>query len=194
MLTIAALIKRHPAPAYFTLAFAISWGGVLIVIVPGGIPGVPEENAALFPFAYLAMLAGSSVAGLLLTSLVHGRAGFRELRSQLLTWRVGARWYAIALLTAPLVATTVLLGLSLANPIFLPAFRVLMVWVYDRTGSLLVAMLMHVSLTSSLIILRPPASTGASLLTHDLVLAIALWVVVGAVMLADRRKVSRQVP
>ena len=30
----------------------------------------------------------------------------------------------------------------------LPAFRVLMVWVYDRTGSLLVAMLMHASLVS----------------------------------------------
>ena len=31
---------------------------------------------------------------------------------------------------------------------WLPAYRVLMVWVYDRDESLLLAMLMHVSLTA----------------------------------------------
>jgi membrane protease YdiL (CAAX protease family) len=252
---------------------------VFIVVAPGGIPGAPEHNAALFPYAYLAMLAGPSIAGLLLTGLVHGKAGFRDVRSRLFRWRVGARWYAVALLTAPLVATAVLLTLSLADPIFLPdiytsddkasillfglavgvgagvveelgwtgfaipalrrrhgvlttglivgslwgawhflvnvwasgvsagslvlslflpgilvglligalpAFRLLMVWVYDRTESLLVAMLMHVSITSSLIILRPPAASGASLLTYDLVLAVALWIVVAAVAAAGQ--------
>src|SRR5690606_19097775 len=42
----------------------------------------------------------------------------------------------------------------------LPAYRVLMVWVYDRTGSLLLAMLMHASLSASTLILQP-LSTGA---------------------------------
>jgi hypothetical protein len=42
-------------------------------------------------------------------------------------------------------------------------------------------MLMHVSLTSSLIIFRPPAALGVSLLVYDLVLAAALWVVVAVV-------------
>ena len=51
------------------------------------------------------MLAGPSVAGILLTGLVDGRAGLRELLSRLLRWRVGARWYAVALLTAPLCVT-----------------------------------------------------------------------------------------
>jgi hypothetical protein len=32
----------------------------------------------LFPIALLAMLAGPSVAGILLTGLVHGRVGLRE--------------------------------------------------------------------------------------------------------------------
>ncbi len=45
---------------------------------------------------------------------------------------------------------------------FLPAFRVLMVWVYDRTGSLLVAMLMHVSLTASTLIFQPVSDGGAA--------------------------------
>jgi membrane protease YdiL (CAAX protease family) len=66
------------------------------------------------------MLAGPSVAGLLLTGLVSGRAGFRELLSRLLKWRVGARWYAVALLTAPLVFTAVPAALSLTSPVYLP--------------------------------------------------------------------------
>lgn len=40
----------------------------------------------------------------------------------------------------------------------LPAYRVLMVWVYDRTGSLPVVMLMHASLSASTLILQPLAT------------------------------------
>ena len=64
----------------------------------------------------LALLAGPPVAGILLTGLLHGRAGFRDLLSRMMRWRVGARWYAVALLTAPLVMTAVLLALSLISP------------------------------------------------------------------------------
>ena len=44
-------------------------------------------------------------------------------------------------------------------------YRVAMVWVYDRTRSLLVAMLMHASLTACTIILNP-LTTGTALLTY----------------------------
>ena len=66
------------------------------------------------------MLAGPSVAGVLLTGLVHGRAGLLEFRRRLVKWQVGARWYAVALLTAPLLAIAVLLALRLLSPEFLP--------------------------------------------------------------------------
>jgi hypothetical protein len=72
----------------------------------------------------------------------------------------------------------------------LPAYRVLMVWVYDHTGSLLVAMLMHASLSASTLILQPLA-TGVPYLTWNLVLATALWVVVAAVAVAIRGQISR---
>jgi CAAX protease family protein len=65
--------------------------------------------------------------------------------------------------------------------LFLTLFRVLMVWVYDRTGSVLVAMLMHGSLTASARILMPPGTTGVQLLTFDLVWVAALCVVIAAV-------------
>jgi hypothetical protein len=54
---------------------------------------------------------------------------------------------------------------------FLAAYRVLMVWVYDRPGSLLVAMLMHASLTASTRILQPLDVAGMRAVTYGLVLA-----------------------
>ena len=74
----------------------------------------------------------------------------------------------------------------------LVAYRVLMVWVYDRTGSLLVAVLMHASLTASTLILGPLAISGGALLIYGLGLAAAMWVVVAAVALANGGQFSRQ--
>ena len=92
-----------------------------MVVGPSGISAnrLPSDmqKALLFP----TMVVGPSVAGLLLTGLIYGREGFRELRSRLLKWRVGARWYAVALLTAPLAYVASLLVLSLSSPKFLPA-------------------------------------------------------------------------
>ena len=52
------------------------------------------------------------MAGLLLTGFVSRRAGLLDLLTRLLRWRVGARWYAVALLTSPLLATAVAAGLG----------------------------------------------------------------------------------
>jgi membrane protease YdiL (CAAX protease family) len=281
MKTIMAFIKRHPVLSYYVLTFAISWGGILIAVGgPGGYPGTPEQVARLFLVVMLAWLAGPSVSSLLVTGLVDGRAGLRELLSRLLKWRVGARWYAVALLTAPLVYVALSFALSLTSRAFLPnilttsdtaalllmglaygllgggfceelgwtgfavprlrqrygvlttgfivgvlwgayhfsviywssspsgalglvillaqlfawlpAYRVLMVWVYDRTGSLLVAMLMHAVLTSGMLILTPTALAGVPLLTWLVVLAAVLWAVVAAVAVASGGHLSRQ--
>ncbi len=68
----------------------------------------------------LAVLAGPSIAGILLTGLFDGRTGLREFRSRLLKWRFGVRWYAVALLFAPFLFVVLLLVLSLLSPEFLP--------------------------------------------------------------------------
>ena len=278
MTIIKAFITRHPVPIYFALTFAISWGGFVLVVGPGSFPGTGSQFDTLTPFVASAMLAGPSIAGLLLTGLVSGKAGLRDLLSRLLRWRVGARWYAVAILPAPLLAAAVLFALSLTSPIFtaddkaavllssivagisivleevgwtgfavprlrlrygvlttglivgvlwgawhllqglwiggnysgalpltlflplnffsgvaqLTAYRMLMVWVYDRTGSLLVATLMHASLTASTIFIFTPLATGMSSLTYSWVLAAALWVIVAVVALANRGQLSRQ--
>ena len=291
MTTIKAFIKQHPLLAYFGLVFAIGWGGILLLAGgPGGIPTTQEQFERLMPWLMLVWLAGPSVAGILLTGLVYGREGFRDLLTRMTRWRVGARWYALALLSAPLLYVGVALALSLTSPEYLPgilatsdkaalllfgigwgliggglleeigwtgfatptllrrmrygvlgtglivgvlwgvfhwpvngwagvtlagtlslaislplqllfftvagltAFRLLMVWVYERTGeSMLVAILMHASLTASMIILSPQV-TGVAYVTYNLVLTAALWVVVGAVALANGGHLARQLP
>lgn len=282
MAAMKAFVERNPLSTFYTLVFAVSWGGILLVIGgPAEIPAPAAEGERLFPLVYLAMLAGPILAAILLTGLLGGRAGLHEYLARLFRWRVGGRWYAVALLTAPLAVLGTLLPLSLsfreflpgifatggkaslllsgvavglgagfeelgwtgfATPalrrrhsvlatglvvgvlwgawhflvtlwgsgtpsgalsleLFLPAlvfyaavlpvFRVLMVWVYDRTESLLVGMLMHASLTASVPFILMPNVNGVQLIAWYGLLTAALWVVVGAVAIANGGRLSR---
>jgi Type II CAAX prenyl endopeptidase Rce1-like len=76
----------------------------------------------------------------------------------------------------------------------LPAYRVLMVWVYERTGSLLVAMLMHGGLTASTFILGPAWVPGAGSLVYDVALTVAWWAVVAALMVANGGRLAPRSP
>lgn len=74
---------------------------------------------------------------------------------------------------------------------FLPPYRVLMVWVYEHTGSLLVAILMHASLVAFWLISIPNGIAGAPLMTWYLVWAAVLWGVVAVVVVANRGQLAR---
>jgi len=120
MTTNESFAKRRPVLSYYLLTFAISWGALLWIMISDGIPATKEQMAAVLPVAIASMLLGPSLSGLLMTALVDGKAGFRELGSRLAAWRVRLGWYAIAILFAPLVLLAVLLGLALFSPVFLP--------------------------------------------------------------------------
>src|SRR5918995_1041116 len=120
MKTIKAFLNSHPLLSYFALTFAITWSLFVFAVGPGGIPATKEEFTTLPLLAILAVLVGPSVSGILLTGLLYGREGYRDLFARMRRWRVGARWYAVALLTAPLVFTVVHIPLSLISPVFLP--------------------------------------------------------------------------
>jgi membrane protease YdiL (CAAX protease family) len=257
--------------AYFALVVALSWGAILLLT--GGLGPIGSTDPR-FLFVALTAPVAPAMVGLLLTGVVAGRAGYRDLRARLLRWRVGVRWYAVALLTAPLLTVTVaallavllrsteflpgilttpdplrlllpgVLGGLLAGfceelgwtgfaiprlrlqygvfatgllvgivwgawhfPLFregasfsgalplalllvqlfawLPAYRVLMVWVSDRTGSLLVPTLMHASLVANQMILRPRDLSDAQSFISLLVWAGALWAVAAVVAAAN---------
>lgn len=66
-------------------------------------------------------------------------------------------------------------GLFLAVLLFthLPAYRVLMVWLNDRTESLTVAILMHTILTACTLVFLPADQSGWNIVLYDLMLAAA---------------------
>ncbi len=105
--------------SYFALTFVISWMGALAVVAPKLLRGeaVPKFTGILmFPV----MLSGPVVASVILTGLVDGTSGLRELFSRMCRVRVALRWYA-ALLIPPAVMLSVLLLLkALVSPIFAP--------------------------------------------------------------------------
>jgi membrane protease YdiL (CAAX protease family) len=73
---------------------------------------------------------------------------------------------------------------------FLPPFRILMVWVYEHTGSLLIGVLMHASLDAFWILSMPVAITGGERMTWYIVWAAVLWGLVAIVSLARKKRAA----
>jgi membrane protease YdiL (CAAX protease family) len=247
---------------YFLLAFLLSWGAVVLLAGPARFPIDPAESSEVLPLLYVSMLLGPSLAGLFLTGWVDGRAGFRRFWARLSRWRVSWRWYALALLLAPVLALLILGMLSvfsgqftpgLLDPgqagellvaglsagimvgffeelgwsgfviprlrqrysimatgllvgllwgawhfilfwegdsfagwlpfaillgrlfLWLPPYRIYMVWLLERTDSLLLTMLSHVSLVFTVTALVPMALSGLPLLVWLLAWGVGLW-------------------
>jgi membrane protease YdiL (CAAX protease family) len=116
------VIARHPVLAFFVLAFAISWGGILVITRPTGIPGHGAALDGLLVPVFLAMLAGPFVAAIALSFVWGGRAGLAALFRGFTIWRFG--WANLALATGliPLCALAVLLPLSVVSPAYTPGF------------------------------------------------------------------------
>jgi membrane protease YdiL (CAAX protease family) len=111
--------KVHPAATYFVLTFAISWTGAFLFAAPLLLhrQPIPKMTGILmFPV----MLLGPSGASLLLTGIVDGRAGLRDLRARLVRIRQPLRWY-LPVLLPPVVVLTVLTSLAFfVSPTYTP--------------------------------------------------------------------------
>jgi membrane protease YdiL (CAAX protease family) len=111
--------RRYPVASYYVLTFAISWAGALCVAAPYLTRRESLPNTAgilMFP----AMLFGPSLAGIILTRIVDGKIGLRDLFSRLSPRRVPVRWY-LALLLPPIFVLGILLGLkTFVSPLFAP--------------------------------------------------------------------------
>lgn len=73
---------------------------------------------------------------------------------------------------------------------FLPAYRILLVWIYDRTQSLLLVILMHAPLSACQLILIPPTLSGAKLVTYDLIFGASLWVLAAVILVVSPKKLT----
>jgi uncharacterized protein len=287
------LIIKYPVATYYIITFLISWGGLILLIGgPGRITSQPT-NAPFLPL-YLLTVAGPIISGVLLTGLNYGKKGYRDLFSRLFKWRIPVKWYAIALLIAPLTVFAALFALSLFSPVFmpgifdygknpvasafglpegnkitlvlfvfmlglfngfveelgwtgfatprltlnqniikagiylgimwglwhllsnylgsaaeagsvslllyipvmlfsfLPPFRILMIWVYRHTGSLLIAVLMHASLNMFWMLSMPVAITGKERAIWYVLWAVVLWSIVAIISITSNRKHSHK--
>lgn len=110
---------KYPVVTYYLVTFLISWGGLVLLIGgPGSISSQPSSTP--FLYVYLVTVSGPIVTSLVLTGLYKGKQGYSELFARLLKWRVPFKWYAIALLLAPITVFTTLFILTLFSPVYLP--------------------------------------------------------------------------
>jgi CAAX protease family protein len=268
-----AFIQRHAIAAYFVLAFAISWGTSLATMGPKFLSGEPLERLADALPSLVGMMLGPFLSGVLLTWIVDGAAGVRELFGRMGRWKVSGRWWLAALLLFPVVLLVVLFALTgVISSYFIPGFafvgipygllagwfeetgwtgfatpriqlkwgalatglllgfihgvwhiaadymgssgamgaywfthfaamwlvglmalRVITVWIYNRTGSLLLAQLTHATFTGSLITLTPTPIDPANETTWYLVFAVAIWIVAAIIIVASHWRLAKPV-
>jgi uncharacterized protein len=130
-------IIRHPIATFLVLVYATT---TALVFVPRALtePGLLPGGAT--PHGALENVLGSAVPAFIVTALISGKAGVRDLARRSFRWRVPLRWYAISLL-APLliflIAITILYGFAplralaqnwlLLFTAFLPALAIMIV-------------------------------------------------------------------
>jgi hypothetical protein len=85
MTTMKAFIATQPVLSYYVVVFAMSWGGVLIVVGPAGFPGTTAQVEPLMPLVILTFLVGPAVGGPLLAGIAFGQAGIAADRRWLLS-------------------------------------------------------------------------------------------------------------
>jgi membrane protease YdiL (CAAX protease family) len=104
-------VSRHRMTSFFALAFGLSWlAWTPYVLSEDGLgllhfefPTVAGSSQlfGVLPGAYL----GPILSAFLVTALAEGRPGLRQWTGRLLRWRVHWGWYAVVLLSVPLVLT-----------------------------------------------------------------------------------------
>ncbi|MDQ3436460.1 MAG: CPBP family intramembrane metalloprotease [Actinomycetota bacterium] len=84
MSRLSSVVKRHPLITFFVLALALSWWGWILYAIDLS----PTPIASFGPF----------LAALVVLAVTRGRIGMVGLLRRMVRWRVGLRWYAVALL------------------------------------------------------------------------------------------------
>ena len=97
--SVRRLVARHPVAAFLGICYAVTWA-----------TAVPWFRARtdVLPFdlpmwGSLGTIFGVALAAVLVVAASDGRAGVRDLARRSLRWRVGVRWYLLAVLGLPVV-------------------------------------------------------------------------------------------
>lgn len=87
MNAITTFIKRHPQVTFWGIACATFWTAAFIGFT--GLWGL--------------LIYGSFLGGALVSGVIDGRSGLKAYFSRIVRWRVGLKWYAVALLLPPVL-------------------------------------------------------------------------------------------
>src|SRR5664280_1590328 len=131
--TMTAVKRLWPLACFVALAYAISWGWTFPLVAAGEV----VKTGVGWPTSVPAF-AGPVLAALVVTALVWGRAGLRDLLARVARWRMPLRWWAAALSPLAFLGVALLVALA-ANKLprasdfgrysGLPAVGVVVVWV-----------------------------------------------------------------
>ena len=113
-------IQRHPVASYFFMVFTIAWVGSILVAGPKYFRGESIESSDSGLMAIF-MLTAPILSSIVMTRIVDGKQGFKDLFARMKIWRVG-KWY-LPLLIFPFLILVVSFLLSVAvSPEFAPFF------------------------------------------------------------------------
>jgi len=113
-------IIKNRAASYFILTFFVSWIGVLLIAMHTGIPATENDFNRLLPIAMTPYLLGPSIASLVITAIVDGKKGIKDLVKKLTNWKFKSKWYVISALTLPAFSICILFFLSRFSDDYIP--------------------------------------------------------------------------
>jgi membrane protease YdiL (CAAX protease family) len=108
------VIARHPVASYLIMVYAV----IFPIALPSALTRGDFLPLDLELYGSLGTILGVTLPAFLVTAATDGWAGVRDLGSRCVRWRVGIRWYLIAVLGMPVamtLATTAAYGTPLLN-------------------------------------------------------------------------------
>jgi CAAX protease family protein len=102
-----AFIKRHQLISMYILLFVLAWS----VLIPQALYSQGLLSAPLPTFLEILTGWAPGIAAVVVSLIVMGRPGVRDLLKSFLVWRVGVQWYLIAFF---LLAILILGGIGLS--------------------------------------------------------------------------------
>ena len=103
---VKAFIKRYPLLSMYLVMFTLAWS----IMIPQALYTQGILSAPLPGFLEILTGWAPGIAAIVVSAVVAGRAGVRDLLGRFLIWRVGVQWYLIGLF---LLAFLILGGIGL---------------------------------------------------------------------------------
>lgn len=165
-------VQHYAVPIFFVLAFALTWA-IQIPLVLDARGMLPFHVPGIFQFLQGPM---PGIAALIVAGLASGRAGILDLLRRVVRWRVGIRWYVIAILGSGIVYT----GAVLLSGLLGGAAPVIPTLSLSLLAGFLIQMTIYLIFNWEDIAWRGFAATRMQATQSALVTALILGVVEGA--------------